>query len=137
MAPDSSAFSLSWNETAITDRSEVFVVQPEAVRRLDLKPVRESFARKHPLCLGVPAPCEVDQTGLSYNYITVAWAAPHMVVLMAEVPPSSSQGRNMGKVNGYEVDALTGQVSRVLSPAQFKRRWQAHLGWDFNVRDAE
>ena len=136
-APDSSAFSLAWNETAITDRSEIYVLEAQGPRQVDLTPVREGFARKFPPCVGDPGPCAVDHNGRGYNYLTVAWAAPHTVVLMAGVPPSSSWGRDMGRVSGYEIDAITGRIMRVLTPVEFKKRWQSHLGWDFSVNAAE
>lgn len=136
-APDSSAFSLSWNETAITERSEVYVVGPQTLRKVDLTFMMRDFAKRFPPCVSDPAPCEIDRHGRFYNYLTVAWAAPHTVVMMAEVPPSSSWGRNLGEVSGYEVNALTGSVVRVMTAAEFKRRWQSHMGWNSTAPNAE
>lgn len=135
-SPDSSAVSLAWNESAITERSAIFVLGRHGARKIDLGCLQESFARRFPPCLGDPAPCAANRNGEDYNYLTVAWAAAHTVVLMAEVPPSSSWGENMGEVWGYEVNVSTGRVVREMPPASFKRRWQSHLGWDLRLSGA-
>jgi hypothetical protein len=135
-APDSSAFSLAWSENAITNMSRIYVVKEGRPVAVDLAAVRADLVKDYPACVGVPDHCVVSRDGKDYNYLTVGWAAPHTVAIMGEVGESSSFGRTLGKVNGYEVDAASGKIVRVLKPGAFKRRWQSHMGWTFSVSNA-
>jgi hypothetical protein len=135
-APDSSALSLAWNSNALMETTQIYTVDADGVHATAMAPVQTDFVRKFPPCVGNPPPCEIDASGKDYNYLTVAWSSPHTVVMMAEVPGSSRFGANLGGVTGYEVDARTGAILRVLKPREFKRRWQWRMGWNFNVADA-
>lgn len=136
-APDSSAVSLAWSETAITFASQIYVVKSTGPVAMDLGGVMADLGKEYPPCVGNVGPCPINRGGKDYNYLTVGWAAPHTVALMGEVGESSSFGHNMGKVNGYEVDTSSGRIVRVLKPKPFRQRWQSHMGWTFNVRNAE
>lgn len=135
-APNSSAVSLAWSENAITLASQIYVMTPDGPIPMDLGAVMADLVKDYPPCVGNPGPCPINRDGKDYNYLTVGWAAPHTVALMGEVGESSSFGRNMAKVNGYEVDVPSGRIVRVLKPKAFKERWQSHMGWAFNVRNA-
>ena len=135
-APDSSAVSFAWNTSAITWSSQIYTVGPDGVRSVDLSEVRRRFVSTWPACVGVEGDCDVSTSGGSYNYLTVAWASPHTVVMMAEVPSSSSYGANLGRVVGYELDTKTDRIVRSMPPREFKRRWQSRMGWEFNLAAA-
>lgn len=136
-APDSSAVSFAWSTSAITESSRIYAVGLDGVRSVNLAQVRDNFVRKWPPCVGVEGNCDASAFEKGYNYLTVAWASPHSVVLMAEVPSSSMYGANMGKVVGYEVDTETDKIVRSMTPREFKRRWRSRMGWKFDLAAAE
>lgn len=134
-SPDSSAVSISWNETGITHKTEAFVVTPHGPRLLNLAPVMQDFSRDFPPCVEShdPGPCPYASNGSDANYLAVAWASPHTLVLMAEAGESSSYGKNLAQLEGYEIDASDGKILRELTAAAFKSRWQSHMGWRFRI----
>jgi hypothetical protein len=134
-SPDSSAVSFAWNNTGITSSSRIYKLTSNGPRAVDLSPVMDTLARAYPPCVAVHERCDLSKSGEDYNYLTVAWSAPHTAVLMGEVPPSSQFGANLGQMEGFEVDASLGKVIRVLTASQFKREWQRHMGWHFRVPD--
>jgi hypothetical protein len=132
-SPDSRAVSFAWNESAITQKSRIYTLKANGPKLVDLQTVLTDLSDAYPPCVGDPDPCRLSKSGADYNYLTVAWAAPHTVVLMGEVPGSSSFGRNMSQVKGYELDVVTGKIVAVLTPEVFKRRWQYRIGWDLRI----
>jgi hypothetical protein len=134
---DSSAFSLTWSKNAYTESTQIFVVGGDGLVATDMSALHHAFALRYPPCAGKRAASYISRTGRDYNYVTVAAKAPHTFVMMAEVPPSSSYGAHMGKVLGYEVDAATGKILDVMRPREFKRRWQSHIGWKFELEGTE
>lgn len=132
-SPDSSAVSFAWNDTAVTQSSRIYNVSAKAPRQVNLHPVMKNFADIYPPCVGDPAPCRLSQSGEDYNYLTLAWSSPHTLVLMAEVPSTSSSGRNLGQLTGYEVNATTGRIVNVMGAGELKRYWQKKIGWNLRI----
>jgi hypothetical protein len=57
------------------------------------------------------------------------------VVVMAEVPCSSSYGGIMCQVQGYELDAANGSILKRMSAAELKKQWQHKMAWDMHIPD--
>jgi hypothetical protein len=48
--------------------------------------------------------------------------------MMAWVPDSTAFGANLGRYNGYVVDAHNGRILNRYSEAEFKRRFKKYCG---------
>jgi hypothetical protein len=55
-----------------------------------------------------------------------------MMVVMAEVPCSSSMGGIMCQVLGYEIEVPSGRILHRMEPKEFARRWQHSMAWKFH-----
>lgn len=57
------------------------------------------------------------------------------IVVMAEVPCSSSMGGIMCQVLGYEIAVPSGKILRRMEPKEFAKRWQHSMAWKFRIPD--
>ena len=69
-----------------------------------------------------------------FNMSAITWARDsHAVVVMAEVPSSSSYGGIMGQVEGYEIDSASGRILKRLSATQLKAFWQSEMAFTMTI----
>jgi hypothetical protein len=69
-----------------------------------------------------------------FNMSAITWTRDsRAVVVMAEVPSSSSYGGIMGQVEGYEIDSVSGRILKRLSATQFKARWQSKMAFTMTI----
>jgi hypothetical protein len=69
-----------------------------------------------------------------FNMSAIAWTRDsHAVIVMAEVPSSSSYGGIMGQVEGYELDSVSGRILMRLSATQLKARWQSEMAFKMTI----
>ena len=89
--------------------------------------VRRDLARRFPACVGPEAGCTPEQRKsmeedvVWVNVAAIRWMQnSDQLLMMAWVPDSSAFGANLGRYNGYVVDAHDG---RILEPL-FRERIQ-------------
>ena len=68
-----------------------------------------------------------------YNLTGIDWVNSSTVLVMAEVPCSSSLGGIMCQIMGYEVEIPTGRILKRIDAKQLKLRWQKSMAWSFRV----
>ena len=69
-----------------------------------------------------------------YNISGLAWAdGGSAVIVMAEVPCSSSYGGIMCQVLGYKLDVVTGKVLQRMTARELKSRWQQAMAWQLRI----
>ena len=68
-----------------------------------------------------------------YNMTGIDWASPSTILVMAEVPCSTSRGGIMCQVMGYELEVPTGRIRRRVDAKQLKLHWQKSMAWNFRV----
>jgi len=134
-SPDSKNLALTGAFNAYTNSTKILHLTADGSQATPLGELQKNMALLYPPCKALDAltdVCNADEDGVSFNYATVVWANPHTVVIMAEVPCSSSQGGIMCQVAGYELDTRTGRIANRMTARQLKQRWQSSLA--FNLR---
>jgi hypothetical protein len=80
------------------------------------------------------ADCKDIEGDPEFNMSAIAWTRnSKAIVVMAEVPCSSSYGGIMCQVLGYELDVPTGRILRRTQPRELKREWQAEMAWEMRI----
>src|SRR5579871_720045 len=71
-----------------------------------------------------------------FNMSGITWTRDsHAVIVMAEVPSSSSYGGIMGQVEGYELDSASGRILKRLSASVLKAHWQSEMAFTMTIPD--
>jgi len=70
-----------------------------------------------------------------YNMTGIDWVNGSVILVMAEIPCSSSHGSIMCQVMGYELQVPTGQILKRIDARQLKLRWQKSMAWEFRIPD--
>jgi hypothetical protein len=69
-----------------------------------------------------------------WNISGIAWAnGSAAIIVMAEVPCSSSYGGIMCQVQGYELNVPTGAIVKRFSPRELKAQWQGSMAWEMRI----
>jgi hypothetical protein len=137
-SPDSKAFFINGNDNANgDDHLAVHLLSDPALGpRYITRDVVQDMARSFPPCeakdpINICAELAADPDG----YIGVSaldWIHDSSeIVVMAEVPCSSSMGGIMCQVLGYEVQVPSGKILRRMEAKEFARRWQHSMAWKF------
>ena len=139
-APDSRAFLVNGGESAYAGFfSDVYKVVGGAVQRRGIdRPVQRAMVRQFPPCKAANAApaCRAIEANPEFNLSGIAWTADaKSVIVVAEVPCSSTYGGIMCQLRGYEVQVETGKILRQMSPRELKRGWQPDIGWDLRIPD--
>jgi len=138
-SPNSQSIALTGGFNAYTNSTQIFRLTASGTEEVSLVALHQDMARTYPPCKAQGAEegiCHAEENGASFNYASVAWANPHTVVIMAEVPCSSSQGGIMCQVEGYELDTQTGQIVTRMTARQLKLRWQKNLAFNLHIPSA-
>lgn len=78
--------------------------------------------------------CRRIERDPAFNMSGLAWTGDSTaIVVMAEVPCSSSYGGIMCQVLGYELSAADGRVLRRLAAKELKNRWQDEMAWEMRI----
>jgi hypothetical protein len=140
-SPDSGFIALSGNPSGNSNAVEVFRISDSGPVKVDAvrEPYRDMLHR-FPPCRAEnadPKFCKkFSEDEVNFNFAAVAWADAHTVVLMGEVPCSSSMGGIMCQVMGYEVELPSGKIERTMTAREFKARWQHSMPWRFTIPEA-
>jgi hypothetical protein len=137
-SPDSKAFFINGNDNANgDDHLAVHLLSDPALGPGYItRDVVQDMARSFPPCeakdpINICAELAADPAG----YIGVAavdWIrGSSEIVVMAEVPCSSSMGGIMCQTLGYEVEVPSGKIMRRMEAKEFATRWQHSMAWKF------
>jgi hypothetical protein len=118
----------------------VFRVDGDSLEALNITPVaQKDMLRLFPPCKAMyldSQTCKSDEDDPEYNMSAIDWLADSSAILvMAEVPCSSSYGGIMCQVMGYELEVPTGKILKRIDAKHLKLDWQRSMAWKFRVPD--
>ena len=137
-APDSKAFfvdggisSYSGFFVEVYRIRDNFVIRSSVTNRAQRDMVRtfppcKAFNRDDETCHRIEADPEFNMSGL-------AWATKSSIIVMAEVPCSSSYGGIMCAVEGYQLEVPGGRIEKRLTAGQLKALWQPAMAWNMRI----
>lgn len=143
-SPDSKCFFINANQNGYAD--EVVVVhcldEPNFGPGDIAHYVVRDMVRSFPPCRAA-GPTEVRdhcaEMAAQGDYIGVLgldWIhGSSEIVVMADIPCSSSYGGIMCQVLGYEIAVPSGKILRRMEPKEFANRWQHSMVWKFHIPD--
>lgn len=135
-APDSDAVAVTHSRGGALGNYQVLIYRPESDEAVDVaSEVRRDLARRYPACVGAEAGCTAEQREAMrkdvvwVNVAAIRWMDnSNRLLMMAWVPDSSAFGANLGRYNGYLVDAHTGRILTRYSEREFQRRFKKYCG---------
>lgn len=135
-APDSHAVAITQSLGGAIGTYQVLIYRPQQSGAHDVSTeVRHDLAKKYPACVGSIAGCSAEQRRQMrrdpswVNVAAIKWMAKSdELLMMAWVPDSSAFGANLGKRQGYVVDAHTGRILRRYSEAEFSKKFRKYFG---------
>jgi hypothetical protein len=135
-APDSDAVAITHSRGGALGNYRVLIYRPESNQAVDIATqVRHDLARRYPACVGSLADCTREQRAemrknvVWVNVAAIRWMEKSdRLLMMAWVPDSSAFGANLGRYNGYVVDAHNGRILSRYSEREFKRRFKQYCG---------
>ncbi len=140
-SPDSKAFFINGGHADGDDLVAVHLLDDPNLGPGDItREVKRDTFRSFPPCQANPSvdDCTIFEVE-PYEYINVSgidWIGDSSrIVVMAEVPCSSSMGGIMCQVLGYEIEVPSGKILRRMKAKEFARRWQHSMAWKFSVPD--
>jgi len=78
--------------------------------------------------------CTAMESEPEYNMTGIDWVRDSStVVVMAEVPCTSSYGGIMCQVMGYELEVPTGRILKKMTAQQLRANWQQSMAWKLRV----
>jgi hypothetical protein len=141
-SPDSKAFFINGNNNANGwDLVAVHLLDDPGLGPGDItREVEQDMVRSFPPCQAKdPRDDCAALAAKPDDYIGVVgldWIGnSSRIVVMAEVPCSSSMGGIMCQVLGYEIDVPSGKILRRMEAKEFARRWQRSMAWKFHIPD--
>ncbi len=133
-SPDGLAFLLNGSSRG-DGRSdfEVFRIENDAlVRQAISNSARKDMVARLARCW--PYIREIAGADPRINTFAAAWRNDTLDVV-TEVPCDSHYENSMCSVYGYEMDARTGAIARVLSAADVNNTWYPHMRWSMAASD--
>jgi hypothetical protein len=157
-SPDSKAFFVSGGEGGVYWGFWVYVYLVESPR---LEPINLTYQAQRDMLRQFP-PCKAaypnseDASGCKetsrkvrwcmdhegspknppdYNMTGIDWVSPSTILVMAEIPCSSSRGGIMCQIMGYELEVPTGRILRRIDAKDLKLEWQKSMAWEFRIPD--
>jgi hypothetical protein len=135
-APDSDAVAVTHSRGGALGTYRVLIYRPENSGATDIaNAVRQDLAKRFPACAGARAECTSAQRKAMrkdvewVNVAAIRWMEKSdRLLMLAWVPDSSAFGANLGRYNGYVVDARHGRILSRYSEREFKRRFKKYCG---------
>lgn len=139
-SPESTFVAITGGLNAYTESTRVFEMTPSGAKPLDVfHEATGDMLKSFPPCKASGMDredCERQERHPFFSYAAIAWSNPDTLVVMAEIPCSSSYGSFMCQVVGYEIDVRTGHILRRMNARQFKVRWQHAMAWSFRIPES-
>jgi hypothetical protein len=133
-APDSDAVAITHSDGGALGTYHVLIYRPESDDQVELaSAVRQDLARRFPACAGRGCTAEerrrLRKNSDWVNVAAIRWMEnSRRLLMMAWVPDSSSFGANLGKYNGYVVDARNGRILNRYSEQEFQKKFRKYCG---------
>lgn len=140
-SPDSKAFFINGGNGGAYWGMWVYAVLADAK---ELKPIditvnaKRDMVQQFPPCKSrnITFDCRKAIAEPDYNMTGIDWVrGSSTLVVMAEVPCSSSWGGIMCQVIGYELAVPTGDIVKRIPAKHLKRDWQRSMAFRFRVPD--
>jgi len=138
-SPDSKAFFVNGGESAYSGFFvDLYSIDGDSIRKADVT------SRAQPDMVTTFTPCRAKGIDMgdcrrlerdpAFNMSGLAWAGDSTaIVVMAEVPCSSSYGGIMCQVLGYKLSATDGRILRRFSARELKDNWQDKMAWEMRI----
>jgi hypothetical protein len=138
-SPDSKAFFINGNDNGYGDEHLAvhLLSDPALGPGYVTHDVEQDMAHSFPPCAAkdpsnICAELAVDPKAY-IGVVGLDWIRNSSeIVVMAEMPCSSSMGGVMCQVLGYEIQVPSGKIVRRMEAKEFARRWQHSMTWKFN-----
>jgi hypothetical protein len=138
-SPDGQQFIINGSENAYA--GDAFVVidlhDPNPTAKEITESAQRDMVKRFPPCKAanhVEDLCRRMERDPQFNMSAITWTRDsHAVVVMAEVPSSSTYGGIMGQVEGYEIDSASGRILKRLNATELKTRWQSEMAFRMKV----
>lgn len=142
-APDSKAFFINGGDNGYTENPVTvhYLDDPNLGPGYVTEAVAQDMIRSFPPCK-VTKPSEICAAIAadpkdSINAVGIAWIDKSAgIVVMAEVPCTSSMGGIMCQVLGYQIALPSGRIVRRMGAKEFAARWQGSMAWTFRIPEA-
>ncbi len=138
-SPDSRAFLVNGGTSAYAGFSAtVYTLADDAVQKLRVTEAAQTdMVRRFPPCKALnrdESTCVEIARHPEFNMSGLAWArGSSAIIVMAEVPCSSSYGGIMCQVQGYELNVPDGTIVMRMTARQLKAQWQRSMAWDMRI----
>ena len=133
-SPDSDAVAITHSRGGALGTYQVLIYRPEKAGPAEIATaVRKDLAKRCPACIrGGCTGAQQREMRRNSDWVNVAairWMdSSDRLLMMAWVPDSSAFGANLGRFNGYVVDARTGRILNRYSETEFKRKFKKYCG---------
>lgn len=139
-APNSEAFAVTVAPNAYTESSFVWRLVGNKVEKVPIDAfIFTDMIKTFPPCRAsnvTSGDCHQIEQNPQFNVAAVAWENNGTLVLMSEIPCSSSYGGVMCQLRGYEFRVNDGVLLRSLNAREFKHRWQVEAAWNIRIPEA-
>lgn len=138
-SPDSKAFLVNGGTSAYAGFFvSVYLVSPNAVQKLHATDaVQADMVKTFPPCKALnrdERTCQEIASHPEFNISGLAWAkGSSAIIVMAEVPCSSSYGGIMCQVQGYQLEMPGGTIATRMTARELKARWQQSMVWTMRI----
>jgi len=140
-SPNSNEFLINGGETAISGFFvDVYQIAPKEVEKFDVTDAaQKDMVRSFPPCKATildERECHRMENHPDYNMSAVAWVPEKSaIIVMAQIPCSSSYGGIMCQLLGYEIQVPSGKILQRLTAKELKEKWQHDIGWRMSIPD--
>jgi hypothetical protein len=140
-APNSNAFLVNGSESAYAGNA--FIVHRLNGRGLMTTALADAaqrdMVRTFPPCKANGlnrSECQRITRNPEFNMSAIAWTRnAGAIIVVAEVPCSSTYGGIMCQVMGYELEIPTGRILTRMTADELKRRYQSRMAWSLRIPD--
>jgi hypothetical protein len=138
-SPDSKAFLVNGGTNAYAGFfASVYLVFANSVQKLRVTDaVQADMVKTFPPCKAFNRDehtCKEIARDPEFNMSGLAWVmGSSAIIVMAEVPCSSSYGGIMCQVQGYQLSVPGGMIARRMTARELKKRWQPSMAWTMRI----
>jgi hypothetical protein len=138
-SPDSKAFIVNGGTSAYSDFFvDVYVASANLVQKLNVTDaVQADMVKTFPPCRAFNRDehtCKEIARHPEFNVSGISWVkGSSAIIVMAEVPCSSSYGGIMCQVQGYQLDMPQGTIATRMTARELRTRWQHSMAWTMSI----
>lgn len=138
-SPDSQAFLVNGGTSGYAGFFvTVYLVHPDAVAKVSVtKAAQRDMVKMFPPCRADKRDetiCRAMEMHPDFNMSGLAWIGnSSTIVVIAEVPCTSSYGGIMCQIEGYQLAVPSGSIEKRMSARKLKARWQRSMAWKMRI----